>query len=279
MAVRASSAMALAGNGRLAFLALSGLHDLAATLSGPATLLLVAELHERSFGEPPPSSIFAAGLTVQGVAAIAVSPVLCARLDGVGRRVGLICCALADAAVYFALFCVGFGSSTSYWPVLAAQALAGCNSGCKRASLEIYKYDVAQGSVDAAASLTSNRMTVEAVSCIAVAAVLSVGELEPVVAVGLALLLEAAFLCVAVALVSEPQQSTTANPTATIAASAGGLTGWGALVAVWNIPLERVHLLGALICIGAVRPENPFVFATLFSNETRLFTKTGSGQR
>ena len=129
--------MALAGNGRLAFLALSGLHDLAATLSGPATLLLVAELHERSFGEPPPSSIFAAGLTVQGVAAIAVSPVLCARLDGVGRRVGLICCALADAAVYFALFCVGFGSSTSYWPVLAAQALAGCNSGCKRASVEL----------------------------------------------------------------------------------------------------------------------------------------------
>ena len=269
----------MVADGRSVFLALTGLHDLAVTLAAPAALVLVAEVHGHCFGEPPPSSLFAAGMTAQGVAAATVSPLLCAHLDRVSHKTGLLCCAAADAAVYFALFCVGFGSSTSYWPVLAAQALAGCNSGCKRASLEIYKYDVAQGSVDAAASLTSNRMTVEAVSCIAVAAVLSVGELEPVVVVGLALLLEAAFLCVAVALVSEPQQSTIADPTATTAASAGGLTGWGALVAVWNIPLQRVHLLGALICIGAVRPENPFVFATLFSNETRLFTKTGSGQR
>ena len=110
----------------LVFLALGGLQDLAVTLSAPATLLLVAELHGRSFGGPPPSTIFAAGLTLQGIAAITVSPFLCTKLDGVGRRTGLLGCALADAAVYFALFCVGTASSSSsYWPVLAAQALAG----------------------------------------------------------------------------------------------------------------------------------------------------------
>ena len=52
---------------RLVFLALAGLYDLAVTLAAPATLILVAEVHEHCLGEPPPSSLFAFGMIAQGV--------------------------------------------------------------------------------------------------------------------------------------------------------------------------------------------------------------------
>lgn len=249
----------MVADGRSVFLALTGLHDLAVTLAAPAALVLVAEVHGHCFGEPPPSSLFAAGMTAQGVAAATVSPLLCARLDRVSHKTGLLCCAAADAAVYFALFCLGLlstagsGGSLAYLPVLGVQALAGCTSGCKRAALEIYKYDVAQGSVDYAARLTSNRMTVEATSSVAVAVVLSAGGMQSVVAVGLAVLLEVTFFCVAKACVDDLGSGVVSvqSPVRNDSSRDEAATAWGAFVAVWRIPLERVHFVGALVCIGA----------------------------
>ena len=53
--------------------------------------------------------------------------------------------------------------------------------------------------------------------------------------------------CVAAALVEEPPQATR-SPDDTVAPLA---TGWGAFKRVWGIPLERVHIISTLVCIGA----------------------------
>ena len=244
-------------SGRWVFLVLTGLHDLAITLAAPATLIIVADVHQRCFGQPPPSPLFAAGMTAQGLAAATVSPILCAHLDRVSRKTGLLCCAVADATVYLALLCLGLATTTAtearlaYLPVVAVQTLAGCTSGCKRASLEIYKYDVAQGSVDNAARLTSNRMTVEATSSVIVAVILSAAGLQSAMAIGLAALLELTFVCGTMVLIHDLQPET---PTQSVLSNRNGLdgfTGWDSFVAVWRIPLERVHIIGAFVCIGA----------------------------
>lgn len=249
-------------HGRLVFLVLTGLHDLSVTLAAPAILVLVTEVHERCFGELPPSSLFAAGATAQGVTAATVSPVLCARLDRVSPRAGLLCCAVADGVVCLIWCCLSLmnkssgGGSLGYFPVLAAQAFAGCTSGCKHTALEIYKYNVAQASADDAARLTSNRMTIEAISSVIVIVVLSAVEMQGMI-IGLALLLELIFIYVILSAGNGlGLKTSTQKPTSTIAsASPAEIAGWDALreafVAVWRIPLERVHIIGTFACIGA----------------------------
>jgi hypothetical protein len=60
------------------------------------------------------------------------------------------------------------------------------------------------------------------------------------------------FLCVTIALIADTDADAPDQPPTSRSEPASvNVTGWDAFVAVWRIPLERVHIIGALVCIGA----------------------------
>jgi hypothetical protein len=127
----------------------------------------------------------------------------------------------------------------------------------------------------AAAKLTSNRMAVEAAVALLAAAVYRVGQLSAELALVAALLINAAQVCAALVFIGmdaaappksefppgpgtggeKPAEAETVaqepGPSRTEPEAPAVLSSWGAFVAIWRVPLERVQLLGGLACIGA----------------------------
>ena len=272
-----------AGSGG-AYLTLAALHNTAAALSGPAHLLLLESIHRRAFDAAPPSALFAAAMTARSVGSILVAPLLCSLLDRVSQRLGLLCCIAADVACHGSLIrasppmsrhgndspitdlvaCLAavlstsdaallIGSSLCFWPVVAVEALTGCCSGTAGTALDIMKYAVAGGQPEVAAQLSVKNSASEAVGALLAASSLSVFDLSASHAMGLAVAVEAALLCVILGApsVTARAATTTTSPTP----SADGpkpVVGWGAFVTLWrDCPLERVHLIHAIFCIGA----------------------------
>ena len=108
---------------------------------------------------------------------------------------------------------------------------------------------MAGGQPEVAARLSVKNSASEAVGALLAASSLSVLDLSAGHAMGLAVAVEAALLCVILGAPSvNAQAATTTSPTPGADAP---VVGWSAFMALWRLPLERVHLIHAIFCIGA----------------------------
>lgn len=271
------------------FLVLAGLGDLALALAVPAALFQTAALHELCHGHAPPSTLFALAFTLEQVFAAAVAPALVAALGRLSRRWAVVLGTLAEASFFVGLLVAGrvLQPGSSFWPLVLLQAAKGCTQRLFQTALNLLKYDFAEqmsaaaGAQEggaatltvqqAAAKLTSDRMAIEATVALCAAAVYR--GLSPELALVVTLAINAAQVCAAMVFIasSTPALSDAAEQLEQTEkketggkddggrkdqpgggnSSSEGLSSWQAFIAIYNVPLERIHLLQGIWCIGA----------------------------